>query len=115
MNAADEWRAELAERGELTPEIVARILDVHGERGKRALEAVSEGRVKGYNDFTVVVGYSEEYVVEGEGCTCKDAEYNLDGDDPTQRCWHVLAVDIAERVGEVEAHDMWYSEVREFV
>ena len=115
MNAADEWRADLADAGELTPGIVERILDVHDERGKRALEAVAEGRVKGYNDFTVVVGYEEEYVIEGDGCTCKDAEYNLDGGDPTQRCWHVLAADVAERVGKVEDHDMWYSDVREFL
>jgi predicted nucleic acid-binding Zn finger protein len=115
VNAADEWRADLADAGELTPGTVESILDTHGERGKRALEAVSEGRVKGYNDFTVVVGYEEEYVIEGDGCTCKDAEYNLDGEDPTQRCWHVIAADIAERVGEVDDHDMWYSEVREFL
>jgi len=111
----DEWRDALAAAGELQPEIVSAILSTHGDRGQRAIEAVSERRIKQYRDFTVVVGYDEEYVVEDGGCTCKDSQYNLDTDDPTQRCWHALAVDIAERVDEVDDHDMWYSDVREFM
>ncbi|WP_207586679.1 hypothetical protein [Halomontanus rarus] len=111
----DRWQAALEEAGELTPEIVGRISRLHGDRGVRAIEAVAEGRVKVYRDFTVVVGYEDEYVVEGEGCTCKDSEYNLDPEDPTELCWHVLAVAIGRRVGHVDYHDMWYSEVREFL
>jgi predicted nucleic acid-binding Zn finger protein len=88
---------------------------MHGKRGRRAIEAVSEGRVKQYRDFTVVVGYDDEYIVEAGECTCKDAEYNLPDDDPTQRCWHAVAVDVARGLGEVDHHDMWYSEVREFL
>ena len=109
------WRATLASAGELSAPIVDAIATAHGTRGLRAIEAVSEGRVKQYRDFTVVVGHEDEYIVEGGGCTCKDTEYNLDPDDPAQRCWHALAVDIAERVHEVDHHDMWYSEVREFL
>jgi len=111
----DEWRDALAAAGELQPDIVSAILSAHGDRGQKAIEAVSERRVKQYRDFTVVVGYDEEYVVEDGGCTCKDSQYNLDADDPTQRCWHALAVEIAERVDEVDDHDMWYSDVREFI
>ncbi|MFC4988229.1 MULTISPECIES: hypothetical protein [Saliphagus] len=113
--AVERWQAALAEAGELTPDVVDRIVRLHGDRGVRAIEAVGEGRVKEYRDFTVVVGYEDEYVVEGGGCTCKDSEYNLDPDDPTALCWHVLAVAIGRRVGRIDAHDMWYSEVREFV
>ncbi len=109
------WQAALEEAGELTPEIVGQISRIHGDRGVRAIEAVGEGRVKVYRDFTVVVGYDDEYVVEGGGCTCKDSEYNLDADDPTQQCWHALAVAIARRVGYLDYHDMWYSDVREFL
>lgn len=111
----ERWQADLAEAGELTPDVVDRMVRLHGDRGVRAIEAVGEGRVKEYRDFTVVVGYEDEYVVEGGGCTCKDSEYNLDPDDPTELCWHVLAVAIGKRVGRIDAHDMWYSEVREFV
>ena len=114
-NPFEEWRRDLADAGELTPDVVGAIVDVHGDRGQRAIEAVSEGRVKEYRDFTVVVGHREEYVVEGEGCTCKDAEYNLDPDDPTERCWHALAVVVADAIDATEYHDMWYSEVREFL
>nr|WP_202614494.1 hypothetical protein [Halostella litorea] len=115
MTRVEEWQAALADAGELTPDAVSRITAVHGDRGVRAIEAVSEGRVKEYRDFTVVVGHREEYVVENGGCTCKDSEYNLDPEDPTELCWHTLAVAIAERIGAVEHHDMWYSEVREFI
>ncbi|WP_255169057.1 hypothetical protein [Natrononativus amylolyticus] len=114
-NPVERWEARLEEAGELTPEIVGRISRLHGDRGVHAIEAVAEGRVKAYRDFTIVVGYDDEYVVEGRGCTCKDSEYNLDADDPTDLCWHALAVAIARRVGHVDYHDMWYSEVREFL
>ena len=114
-NPVEQWQAALEDAGELTPELVEQITGVHGDRGVRAIEAVGEGRVKAYQDFTIVVGYDDEYIVEAEGCTCKDSEYNLDDDDPTEQCWHVLAVAIARRVGHVDYHDMWYSEVRELL
>jgi len=113
--SSEDWRATLDSAGELTPPIVEAILREHGDRGQRAIDAVGEGRVKAYNDFTVVVGHTEEYIVEDGGCTCKDAAYNLDPADPDQRCWHVLAVDVAERVGAVDHHDMFYSEVRDLL
>jgi predicted nucleic acid-binding Zn finger protein len=114
-DAETAWLRELAEAGELTPDAVESMLAIHDDRGGRAIEAVSEGRVKQYQDFTVVVGHEDEYVVEDGGCTCKDTAYNLDPENPDDRCWHVLAVAIAERIGEVDYHEMWYSEVREFL
>ena len=114
-DAETAWLRDLAGAGELTPSAVESMLAIHGDRGGRAIEAVSEGRVKQYRDFTVVVGHGDEYVVEAGGCTCKDSAYNLDPDDPDDRCWHVLAAGIAERIGEVDHHEMWYSEVREFL
>lgn len=115
MDPVDDWHAALAESGELTGPIAAAIVDQHGDRGKRAIEAVGERRVKQYRDFTVVVGHEEEYVIEEGSCTCPDATYNLDQEDPDQQCWHTLAVTIAEPIGAVDHHDMWYSEVREFL
>ncbi len=108
----DDWRAALADAGELTAPITQRILAEHGDRGQRAIEAASEGRVKQYNDFTVVVGHEDEYIVEDGNCNCQDSQYNL---DPDESCWHAIATDIAERVGEVDHHDMYYSEVRDFL
>lgn len=118
QNVADPveaWRADLADDGRITGSVAERIIAIHGDRGVRAIEAVNEGRVKEYRDFTIVVGHDEEYVVEGRGCTCRDSEYNLDPEDPTERCWHALAVVIAEATRRVDEHDMWYSEVRSFL
>jgi predicted nucleic acid-binding Zn finger protein len=115
VTAVDDWQTALAEAGSLSPDVVERIIAVHGSRGRKAIEAVGEGRVKRYNDFTIVVGHEDEYIVEDGGCTCEDARYNLDAEDPTQLCWHAIAVAIAERVAAVDEHDMWYSEVRELL
>jgi len=115
VSAVDEWERLLSEAGELTPEAVDSIISLHGDRGQRALDAVGEGRVKEYRDFTVVVGHDDEYVVEDDGCTCKDAEYNLDATDPEQLCWHAIAVRIARAIGATDEHDMWYSDVRDFL
>jgi Uncharacterized metal-binding protein len=115
VTAVDEWEQQLASAKELTPAAVERIVGVHGDRGVRAIEAVDECRVKRYRDFTIVVGHEEEYIIEQDSCTCKDAEYNLDTDDPEQLCWHAIAVRIARGIGAVDEHEMWYSEVREFL
>ena len=115
MEPVDDWRAAIAEAGELTGPIAAGIVGEHGDRGQRAIEAVGEGRVKRYRDFTVVVGHDDEYIVEDGGCQCADSEYNLDAEDPSERGWHAIAVDVAAALGAVDHHDMWYSEVREFL
>lgn len=91
------------------------LLSEHGGRGRRAIDAVSEERVKQYLDFTVVVGHGDEYIIENGRCNCKDAAYNLDPDDPSQQCWHALAVDIADRIDAIDHHDLWYAEVRDFL
>mgnify|MGYP006298241569 CR=1 FL=1 len=114
MDTVDDWREALSDAGRLSPPIVQAIVDAHSDRGVKAIEAVSERRVKRYRDFDVVVGYDDEYVVEDRGCTCKDSIYNLDPDEG-ERCWHVLAVDIADALDELDYHDMWYSDVREFL
>ena len=113
--SSGDWQSRLEAAGELTPSVVEALLEAHGERGRTAVDAVSERRVKQYNDFTVVVGHGDEYIVEEGACTCKDATYNLDPEDPDQRCWHAIAVELATRLDAVDHHDMWYSEVREFL
>ena len=113
--SSGDWRAELEAAGELSPDAVDGLVSAHGDRGLRAVEAVSERRVKQYRDFTVVVGHEDEYVVEEGECNCADATYNLDADDPDQRCWHAIAVDVADALDAVDHHDMWSSEVREFL
>jgi len=46
MEPVDDWQAAIAEAGELTGPAAAAVVDEHGDRGKRAIEAVGEGRVK---------------------------------------------------------------------
>ncbi|WP_313696063.1 hypothetical protein [Halorarum halobium] len=95
--------------------MVKAIIETHDGRGRRAIEAVSEQRVKQYRDFTVVVGHRAEHIVEEGDCDCPDATYNLDAERPDERCWHAIAVDLAERVDRVDHHDMWYSDVHDFL
>ena len=93
---------------------VEALLQKNGTRGEKALEAIQEDRVKQYRDFTVVVGYNDEYIVEDGMCTCKGSEYTIKN-DMNKKCWHLLAVDLAERTGSIDYHDMWYSEVRDLL
>lgn len=109
------WEDALAEAESLDSGVVERILAIHGDRGRRAIDAVMEGRIKRYRDFLVVVGHNDEYVIDGRACTCFDAMYNLDPADDTAWCWHAIAARIAVTIGEVDCHDMWYSDVREFL
>lgn len=115
MGAEQGWFAELADAGQLTPQIVDGILLKHGDRGRKAIEAVGEHRVKQYNDFTVVVGWHDEYIVEDGGCECPDVQYNLDVDNPDELCWHALASMIADALDEADEYDEWYAEIADLL
>ncbi|MDD1669492.1 MAG: hypothetical protein LUO97_06785 [Methanomicrobiales archaeon] len=99
----DPWKALEKER-RLTPEIRRLIGERYGQRGAKALEIVDEGRVKKYLDFFVVVGSSEEHVVEEEFCSCSDALFRRG------ECSHVIAVRIAALTGQYEEFPLWYQD-----
>jgi predicted nucleic acid-binding Zn finger protein len=86
----------------LTPELRREIEEQYGERGRKALLAVDEDRVKCYRDFFVVVGRSDEYVVEEDFCICNDFLFR------GGTCSHILAVRIAEAIGKFESYSLWY-------
>ncbi|MDN7024471.1 hypothetical protein FGU65_06140 [Methanoculleus sp. FWC-SCC1] len=88
----------------LDPAFRERMVARHGERGRKALRAVEDGRVKRYRDFFVVVGRSSEYVVEADFCTCSDFIFR------GRECWHILAVQVAEQTGLYESYDLWYQD-----
>ena len=100
----DPWRLLERER-RLTPEIRRLIAEQYGQRGVKALEIVDEGRVKRYLDFFVVVGTSDDYVVEEEFCSCSDALFRRRGE-----CAHVLAARIASLTGQYEEFSLWYQD-----
>ncbi len=88
----------------LTPELRQEIGRIYGERGIKALKAIDEKRVKKYRDFIVVVGTSDEYVVDEDFCSCRDFVFRKG------RCWHVLAASIAVLSGDFEEIDLWYTD-----
>ena len=98
----DPWRL-LEKEGRLTPEIRRLIGERYGQRGTKALEIVDEGRVKKYLDFFVVVGTSEEHIVEEEFCSCSDALFRRRG-----VCAHAIAARIAALTGQFEEFPFWY-------
>jgi predicted nucleic acid-binding Zn finger protein len=97
------WK-RLEREKELTPLIRDDIIQIFGERGKKALIAVDRGNVKKYLDFFIVVGKSDEYIVEDDYCTCGDFIYR------GGECWHILAVKIAAFTGNYEEYHLWYQE-----
>lgn len=88
----------------LTPLLRQEILRLFGDRGRKALAAIDEQRVKKYRDFFVVVGTSDEYIVEDDFCSCRDFIFRKG------RCWHVIAVAIASITGNCEEIDLWYQD-----
>ncbi len=85
----------------------------YGNRGKKGLEIAGEMRVKRYQDFYVVVGETDEYIVEEALCTCNDFLFNSSRN--VVKCGHMIAVEIAEQEGLVDVIDAWYHEVRPLV
>jgi predicted nucleic acid-binding Zn finger protein len=55
-----------------------------------------------YRDFAVVTGATGRYAVDEDFCTCKDFLYR------NRRCWHILAVWIADISGTIREIDGWY-------
>ena len=100
----DELFAQLKDREALTAEIRQEIIRIYGERGRKALQAVDEKRIKKYRDFFVVAGTSDEYIVDEDFCTCRDFIFRKG------RCWHELAVRIAAAIGSFEEIDLWYQD-----
>lgn len=111
MTANTDWQSTLAETQTLTAPIVDSLIELHDDRAKRAVKAVAESRIKQYKDFIVVVGHHDEYIIEDDSCTCEDAKYNLDSEDPEDRCWHSIAAEIATILETTDDQEIWYTDV----
>ncbi len=100
---------DLITTGQINSDIESAIIREYGTRGKNAIELVRAGKVRKYRDFFVVQGRKDQYVVEGDFCTCRDYLYRLSRQDGL--CYHSLAVKIASATGQYEEVDAWYSDI----
>lgn len=109
-NQNPEVVAEIGETTLLTDAFERLIELEYGNRGKKGLEIAKERRVKRYKDFYVVVGETDEYIVEDALCTCRDFLFKASRN--VAKCSHMIAVEIAEKEGLVDAINAWYQDVR---
>ena len=101
----EEFFSVLESGGRLNSRLREEVIRLFGDRGRKAIAAIDEGRVKKYLDFYVVVGKSDEYIVDEDFCTCNDFIFR------GGRCWHILAARIAALTGNYESYDLWYQEI----
>jgi predicted nucleic acid-binding Zn finger protein len=98
---SDLW-LRLSEKKVLDEPLRLEIEETFGNRGKKALAALDDGRIKKYLDFFVVQGRTAEYIVEDDFCTCSDFMFR------GRTCWHLLAVRIAQETNTFRSVDTWY-------
>lgn len=100
---------EIKKQCSISEDIEKRIVEEYGSRGKKALEAYKNNKVKKYRDFFVVEGSRDSYIVEEDFCTCNDYLYRLSSRGGI--CYHSLAAKIARAAGKYESIDRWYSDI----
>jgi predicted nucleic acid-binding Zn finger protein len=98
---SDLWQ-HLSEKKVLDEALRLEIEETFGNRGKKALTALDDGRIKKYLDFFVVQGRTADYIVEDDFCTCSDFMFR------GRTCWHLLAVRIARETNTFRSIDSWY-------
>ena len=98
---SDLWQ-RLSEKKVLDEVLRLEIEETFGNRGKKALAALDDGRIKKYLDFFVVHGRTADYIVEDDFCTCSDFMFR------SRTCWHLLAVRIARETNTFRSIDTWY-------
>jgi predicted nucleic acid-binding Zn finger protein len=101
MSDSDIWQ-RLAEQKCLDPDLRGEIEAIFGTRGKKALAAIDERKIKKFLDFFVVEGKTARYIVDEDFCTCGDFLYR------NRTCWHLLAVRIASVTETFEPVNLWY-------
>lgn len=93
----------------LNTKISARLRELYGERYSRALEAVTEGRVKAYRFMPsgklvwIVESLERDYmVIPLIYCDCEDFYLNVVLRRLIDVCYHLLAQALAEAIGKYE-------------
>lgn len=98
---------EIRQRG-LCEETESELIELFGDRGKRAVACAKGNRVLKYLDFFVVKGKTADYVIVENSCSCQDyyARRMKKGD----LCYHIIAAEIAGAAGLAEERNEWYFE-----
>jgi len=93
----EELFRRLKESGVLTPELELAVVEVYGDRGRKALEAVRGRRVVKRGRRWFVRGKTDEYEIVRNFCTCRDYVLNITTEKAgADMCYHALAKNICE-------------------
>ena len=92
--------------GKLSGDNLNELYELFGQRFTKALDAVTEGRVKKYvfkpsgRTVWIVVGRERDYLImpEAEFCTCDDFYFRV-LDRKVHMCYHLLTQKIAQNLG----------------
>ena len=92
--------------GKLSGDNLNQLYELFGQRFTKALDAVTEGRVKKYifkpsgRIVWIVVGRERDYLImpEAEFCTCDDFYFRV-LDKKVHMCYHLLTQKIAQNLG----------------
>jgi len=116
MSAVDEWEATLADAGNSPPRqsTASSASTATGASGPSRPSARAGS--KEYRDFVVVVGHEGRVHHRGRRLRVpgRFVQPRRRG-TPRRVCWHAIAARIAGAIDAAEEHDMWYSDVREFL
>lgn len=88
----------------LLEETIESILSKYPRKGRKALDAVEDGKVHKYLDFFLVDGTTGKYVVDDDFCACNDFCFR------GIMCWHILAVRIARLTASYDEINEWYQD-----
>lgn len=88
---------ELKSLDELNDKIEKKIIELYGDRGKRAIKVVKNEGVRKEDNRWFVKGREDEYEVVKSHCSCFDYVLNITtGKTDVDMCYHALAKNIQE-------------------
>jgi len=104
--------SEAKAAGKLSGENLNQLYELFGQRFTKALDAVTEGRVKKYmfkpsgRVVWIVVGRERDYLImpEAEFCTCDDFYFRV-LDKKVHMCYHLLTQKLAQNLGWFQTYE----------
>jgi len=104
--------SEAKAAGKLSGDNLNQLYELFGQRFTKALDAVTEGRVKKYvfkpsgRIVWIVVGRERDYLImpEAEFCTCDDFYFRV-LDKKVHMCYHLLTQKIAQNLGWFQTYE----------